>query len=237
MRRWMVAAVFLTVLLWLTPGANASMTFDADNGGVTTYWIDSTGYIWGTPATYNPTGGNPGGYISGDVVSSVDKRLYGFEATAGAFGDLAGKTLTVDYQSTGTVTGPTGGATGPSVRFYIGVSGNYFVSSTSWAANTNGSWIPQALTVDTSNFVAWPNQNNGTMTLAQVAASSGYYVGLLFSNGDFSLNSDLGFTSTNGATISIDNFGTPDAVPIPAAFWLLGSGLFGLIGIKKTVRG
>lgn len=242
MKRWMKAAVALVAFLSLTSGAHAYIeTFDSDNAGWTTYTIATptdSGHLSGTTggSAFSSTGGNPGGYISGSVGSSIYNRLYSFEAPAGAFGDLGSKMLTVDYQSTGTVTGPTGGTTGPSVRFYIGVSGNYFVSSSSWAANTNGSWTTHALSVDTSNFMAWPNQNNGTMTLAQVAASSGYYVGLLFSNGDFSSNSSLGFTSTNGATIAIDNFGTPSAVPIPAAIWLLGSGLVGLVGLRRRIK-
>jgi len=240
MKKWMKTAIFLVTLLSLTSASHAYIeTFDSNNAGWTTYTIGSSsdsGYITGTDSAFTSTGGNPGGYISGSVANSAVNRLYGFEAPAGAFGDLSGKTLTVDYQSSGTVTGPAGVTTGPSVRFYIGVSGNYFVSSTSWDANTNGSWTTHALTVDTSNFVAWPNQNSGSLTLAQVAASSGYYVGLLFSNGAFSSNIDLGFTSTNGATISIDNFGTPSAVPIPAAVWLLGSGLVGLVGLKKKLN-
>ncbi len=235
MKRWMAAAVFLAVFLSLASAAHAVETFDSGNGGWMTYTIGApgdSGYLSGTGSASTLTGGNPGGYISGTAPNSTNNRLYGFEAPAGAFGNLNGQTLTVDYRSTGTVTGPTG----PSVRFYIGVAGSYFVSLGSWDANTGDAWTNHTLSVDPSSFTAWPNQNDGTLTFAQVAASQGYYVGLLFGNGNFSSNGNLGFTSTGGAIISIDNFGPTRSIPIPAAFWLIGSGLVGLVGLRRRTK-
>ncbi len=43
---------------------------------------------------------------------------------------------------------------------------------------------------------------------------------------------------TNGAanTFSLDEFGTASVVPVPAAVWLFGSGLLGLIGISRRKK-
>jgi len=41
-------------------------------------------------------------------------------------------------------------------------------------------------------------------------------------------------TFTNGAVLSID--ATPTVVPVPAAVWLFGSGLLGLIGIARRKK-
>jgi len=234
MKRWMVAAVLVATVVWLAPAANAAVqTFDVNNGGWKTYSIDGQGYVTGADSAFNSTGGNPGGYISGNVGSDVNNRLYSFEVSGSAVGSLTGQRLTVDYRSTGTVTGPSN----PNVRFYIGDTGgtNYFVSLYNWNANTAGIWTTNAVSIDASNFMAWPNYNAGTLTFSQVVANPGW-VGLLFSNGDFSSNGNLGFTSTGGATISIDNVGIPNPVPIPGAVWLLGSGLLGLVGLRRKMK-
>ena len=57
---------------------------------------------------------------------------------------------------------------------------------------------------------------------------------------DSSTISSLQFTSSGDDTFNVDNarLVTPNAVPVPAAVWLMGSALMGLIGIgrrKKTV--
>lgn len=38
---------------------------------------------------------------------------------------------------------------------------------------------------------------------------------------------------TNGGLYSLSLYAEPSAVPVPAAFWLLGSGLLGLVGIAR----
>ncbi len=231
MKKRMLIPLLLGIVLALAPAADAALTFDAGNGGVTPYWINSTGYVWGTGAVFHASGGHPGGYISADVVGGADNRLYCFEVSGSAIGSLTGKTLTVDYRSIGSITGPAGA----NVRFYIGDAGfaNYFVTTDAyaWSADTGGAWTTNSVFMDAANFTAWPNQNAGTMSFAQVAANPGW-VGLLFSNGNFSDNDNLGLTSAGGATISLDNFGTPNPVPIPGAALLLGSGLAGLLGLR-----
>ena len=235
MKKRIAATALLAAFLSMASSARAYIeTFGSDNDGFTTYTIDAPGYpsyVMGTASSFSPTGGNPGGYLYGNVTAGPYDRLYAFELAGSATGSLTGQTLSVDYRSTGTITGPANAV----VSFYITDAGctNYFFSSP-WNANTNGSWITESVLIDGggTGFTPGPN-NSGALTFAQIAANPGW-VGLIFSNGDFSSDSNLGFTSANGATISIDNFGTPGpAAPMPPAFLLFGPCIAALAVIRR----
>ena len=239
------AAVFLAIFLSFTSmAAHASMeTFDSGADGWGTSLINSTGYSWYQAPTYSPSGGNPGGYISGSVGADVNSRLYSFDSPSSPFGSLTGQTLTVDVMTSGTVT-TTAGAGPAMARFYIGSdSSDYFISTNAYSIslNNSGGWITYTIPVTSADFMAWPGQT-GTTPFADVAANA-LSVGLLFTSADFSAANDsatlLGLTSANGAIISIDNFGTVAPagapVPIPAGAWLLGSGLTCLVGLRRKL--
>jgi hypothetical protein len=98
----------------------------------------------------------------------------------------------------------------------------------SWDPNEDTTWTTHQIELLEGNFMLWPNQNNGDMTFAEVLSDYND-IGLVFADG-FASNATLGFSSENGATIHIDNFGT--VVPIPGGVWLLGS-MLGLVVIKR----
>lgn len=54
----------------------------------------------------------------------------------------------------------------------------------------------------------------------------------VFTSGPFALD----FNSINSARFSIGVDGPPSVIPVPAAFWLFGSGLIGLIGIARKQK-
>jgi len=60
--------------------------------------------------------------------------------------------------------------------------------------------------------------------------------GLMPSSGDFFAAHIAGFAETNGVT-SAQFAGSTPVVPIPAAVWLFGSGLIGLVGIARKRKG
>jgi hypothetical protein len=237
--------VLLVLAILLAPAAaNASVdTFTSGADGWATYLTNSTnGSYWSQAPTYSPTGGNPGGYISAGVGSVVNSELYSFQAPSTPFGNLTGQTLTVDLKVSGTV-GTVAGAGPAMAQFYIGYDSNdYFISTNGYSIslNNSGGWATYTIPVISANFMAWPGQK-GTASFAYVAANP-VYVGLVFTSADFSAANDglntQGLISANGATISVDNFGTPSPAPLPAAIWLLGSGLVFLLPAirKRAIR-
>ncbi len=240
MRTSVAVAIFLAIFQLFTSMAGASPeTFTSGADGWGTSLIDGTFSSRYQAPTVNSSGGNPGGYISGSVGSDVNSRLYSFDSSSSPFGNLTGQTLTVDIKVSGTV-GTVAGAGPAMARFYIGSdSTNYFVSTNAYSINLNnlsssGGWVSFTIPVTSANFMAWPGL--GATSFAD-AAASGEWVGLVFTSNDYSATNyaigTQGLISTSGATVMIDNFGTPSPVPIPAGVWLLGSGLAGLIGIRR----
>ncbi len=93
-----------------------------------TYLIDNSGnFVYQAP-TFGKSGGNPGGYVSGNA-GDANHRRYSVEAPSSFFGNLNGKTLTVDITINGTMT-TTAGAGPAMVRLYVGSdSSDYFISA------------------------------------------------------------------------------------------------------------
>jgi len=238
MKRGMAVAAVLAVSWWFVSASYGYVeTFDSGAAGWGTSLINSTGYSWYQAPTYSPSGGNPGGYISGSVGTSVNSRLYSFDAPSSAFGNLTGQTLTVDVDISGTVT--TAAGSGPAMaRFYIGTdSSDYFISTNAFSIslNSSGGWATYTIPVVAADFMPWPGQT-GTASFANVAANA-ISIGLLFTSADFSAADDgttlLGLMSTNGATISITNFGNPEPAPMPPAFLLFGPCVAALAVIRR----
>lgn len=93
----------------------------------------------------------------------------------------------------------------------------------------------------------WGTTIGGTTGTLQTAGSIGTLLNFFY----FASNGTSGFTQANGKTVfanslgratwSLDGSGNlayslagaPSEVPVPAAAWLLGSGLFGLVGVAR----
>ena len=92
-----------------------------------------------------------------------------------------------------------------------------------------------ALPTDFGFSTPVPSDLAGTLNIA-----SAVWVGLVFTSTDFSAADDAlntqGLNSPNGAVVSLDNIGTPSAVPIPCALMLLGGGLASIALIDLALR-
>ena len=228
-----VALVLLAVVN--TTAAGYIETFDSDNAGWSAFDVNDNGVFMVGDSMYNSSGGNPSGYMSATVDNSPD-RLILLRTMTGLsnFGDMTGLTLTVDYKIDGEVTGPDGAM----VHFFVGTyadsNNNYFVSKDSYSWNPNGEteWTAHQVLLTAENFFLWPNDTANNKTFEEViAAPEDIGVGFIGS-GDLTDNANWGFSSnSNGATISIDNFGT---IPEPATIALLGLGAMALLRKRRT---
>jgi hypothetical protein len=146
-------------------------------------------------------------------------------------------TLSASYHLYGATTGPSG--TAPYWLTYLYAPGGSYVGViTMGGPDLNGSsqihviYVgndPNPHTTDTYWGTTLSTLNstsyNGTTTFGQLTV---YETGVEIGNWD---NGSL----TIPASANIDSI-TVSSVPIPAAFWLLGSGLLGLIGIRRRFR-
>lgn len=70
-------------------------------------------------------------------------------------------------------------------------------------------------------------------SLNQSLPATGSLVPYNLSNSYFTMTTDLLQAGTYSLIISMKNEATVSAVPVPAAVWLLGSGLIGLVGVAR----
>ena len=231
------AAISITLLCFSGTASAAFLeTFDSNNAGWDTYTIQDNNTQAASAAAWSGSGGNPNGHIS-MAVDNDATRAYAFAPTLPTSSvDLTGLTLTTDFKMTGSVTAGNN-LLDPVVRFYIGCYAcggqNYYVSNDimSWDPNSDISWTTHQVALLAANFTAWTGIHAGTRTFEQVVAGAAQDYGLVFTDGisgHITNSQTLGFASTSGATIAIDNFGA-QVVPVPAAVWLFGSAL-GLLG-------
>ncbi len=227
-----ISLLAMACLCWALPSAAPAdivETFASDNATWTLTTITNTGSIVDLPADWSETGGNPGGHLIAGVTSaSVRPYAFGLDLTVShLFGDMTGLLLTTDFKTTGEITGP---AQTRLVRFYVGThvtdGNNFFVSNDafSWDPNEDDQWTTHQVPLVASNFLTWPNLNAGTRTFDEVIANPDA-IGLVFASdiGTFTSNFFLGFNSTTGAQLAMDNFGV--VVPEPTTLAMLTLGL------------
>lgn len=207
MKKFLYLCLSLALVFTVTSTAAAYVeTFDANS--------DSFNYGYGSSFTLGTTnwvspGGNPGGYISG-----ISSNLYAvWTYTTSPYGDMTGQTMTIDTKITDSETG--------SAQFYVGRGGSYFVGS-AWSISGDSSWTTH--TDSTASFTTWTGVNDGVYTLAQILQAP-TDIGIFFG----------GAVLSGTGSFEVDNFGA-GAVPIPGAIWLLGSGLFGIVGIRRKFK-
>jgi len=126
------------------------------------------------------------------------------------FGDLAGGTLAMFDDSDQDYLGSSIGIDVPSIVGFTGpISGDYI------ATNSSGNTL--TLT-DSDQFILGLNVGGNWLSDSGVIDQGANSYTVLFNNGGSVLEIDVQVVS---------------AVPVPAAVWLFGSGLLGLIGIAR----
>jgi len=209
-------------------------SFDGGSADWHVYTVSNRGLVRPRAVTYVETDGQRDGFLSMSA-GAGHYHPYCMGAVLGpTYGDLTGLTLTVDFKLSGVIDGP---VDTPMVRAYVGSYENgrynYFVSNdaVSWDPNDDLQWTRHEIALVASNFLEWPNRATHGKTFDEVIANP-TDMGLVFAGGRGPLpsNRTLGLSSTHGAILSVDNFGTIcQDVPEPGTLALLGLGGAGMV--------
>ena len=201
-----VLAVFIAAVFSVTP-AYSNLT--------STFNSDAEGWTvtgGATGFTYQSAGGNPDGYIKASDMSNGGWFFIAPSSWAGNWSGYIGGSLQFDLLRTVA----TGAMTVNNVRIYS--VGNFVA----WDVSINpplGDWTHYAVDITSSNFDRISGISGTTFEgiMSNVTA--------LYIQGEFP---DDGITGLDNVQIN--------AVPIPAAVWLLGSGLVGLVAIRRRMK-
>lgn len=215
------AAAVLAFTASLQAGYVENFTNDTSGWKVTT--INNGGNVKYRQPVYNSTPGDSGGYISYPA-HNPGNRTFGFTAPeAELFGELNGKTLSVDYKIDGNVLWPVNAT----ARFYVGRQGrghNYYVSDDlhSFSLNATNGWKTSSVKMDETNFVSFSSHNGNNETFEDLLDDADD-IGLVFT-GSLEHSWMLGAAGTKNTEIAIDNFGIASdaSVPEPSTVLLLG---------------
>lgn len=213
MRLRLLGAVGALLLVCSIPSYAAYVeTFDADNANFN-YGYDTGFNNPQNSAAWVSSGGNPDGYISGNAIDNgTAKGLYAiWTYDTSLYGDMNGLTMTIDTKVTGNVTG--------NAQFYVGRDGSYYIDGI-WAIGSDTAWATHTTALNTTEFTPW---TGATLSLADVLAAPDD-IGIFFG----------GNLAGGSGSVMVDNFGT--VVPVPAAVWLFGSGLLGLVGVARRKK-
>lgn len=210
-----------------------------------------------TSGNFSPNAAGSGFVLANDPSGGSGKVLsYDFGIIPG-FSTIinSGNIGTADYMVTNAVSGTTTATdVTSSIAPITTKSGLQLISQNiqSEIATWQGGWPTNGYLTDTTGSVAWSVQNgalkgggiglSGQNFGGAVGTSLAFYNFLLTGTGITQKNTitqfangvgdGFWFMSTNGDL----SYNVPAAVPLPAAVWLLGSGLLGLAGIGRRRR-
>jgi hypothetical protein len=207
-----IAMLLFGAVLWFgfVPLAQAATGegFPKNSGQWEMVTTNDLGVLASSPARWELAGGNPGGHLSAPMEKGK-MRLYALQAPSGSetlFGDLTGKTLSVDCKVVGNVDGSSRGVR---VHFFIGYTGGgqerYWVTrdEKSWAPGADKEWTTHQVELVERNFRVWPNADKGKMSFQEVLKRYND-IGIVFGE-DFLSSEKLGVRGFGN--FHVDSFG------------------------------
>jgi hypothetical protein len=215
---------FVTALACLPASLSAatlvSDTFDTGLEG----WGSNTTQ---TNVSHVPAGGNPGGYVDTENTSS-SSQSFGTIGAVNSGPDYSGVFADGVWNVKVDLRFVSGGFTGGLLRFrYKDSTANGWylpLESSNFTSNWQNYSINFDTTWDDATAIAngWVKEPDGTLT------ATPSFAGLW----DDVYTSEIRLVGNGGLRAGIDNYQAAP-VPVPAAVWLLGSALMGLLTVRR----
>jgi hypothetical protein len=207
MKRQLLIMMCSLLIIGLTvPSAYSNLTSTFDS--TTEGWT----LVGAVGPTWIGTGGNPGGYIQGVEDGGSRWFFISPSAWAGSWTGYIGGSLQFDLLKTGA----TGTVTVDNVQIR---SGDSYAIWDHAIAPTLNVWGSYSVQLTAANFDRFEGPS-ATFESIMSNVTAVYILG------------DYGAVDTGG----LDNVFITAAVPIPAAAWLLGSGMIGLAAIRRRAK-
>lgn len=203
------------LLLLSTAGVSEASVIDNFNDGTTNGWTTRAGFL-------NESGGfMSGSNISLGTINGYSGNSLGVDALLG--GNSGYVALVLNYNSLSDnlfvkIQDNNGNGLFDTVFFYHGNNGNSAVSD---------GYIVKLANETRSSYFEVTDNGNGTVTAFAGATNESFTRTLTHIYTGAGLG--IGFWE-NGLA---DNLYAPSSVPVPGAFWLLGSSLAGLAGLRR----
>jgi len=201
-----VSLFFLTITFSGIANADLVSSFDIDAEG----WTGTPGIGGAINFAWESTGGNPGGFIAATDGGAQQWYFISPDSWDGDWTSYTGGMLRYDISILNPALPPYDYFTLDDVQIYSGTD----YAAWNSGINPTDSWTSYAVQLVSSNFTV-----TGSASFEDIIAN----VTELRIRGEY-----LNFNDREG----LDNVSIT-AVPVPAAIWLFGSGLVGLIGISR----
>jgi len=206
-----------------------SALFASSNVLATTIWTDWTAITLGDPGSASGTLGSTTVTYSGEVTGN--SNINGTSTIWNPESTYIGGVVDTSPNSVGDHIALNGSSTTGTINFSAPIVDPVIAI---WSLGQPGSTASFTFQQTPTFVVGGPNSiyNGSAIVVDGNVVSGNEGNGVIIFNGEFS---SISFTSTNENwyAFTVGANGEPAVIPVPAAVWLFGSGLLGLLGVAR----
>jgi hypothetical protein len=166
-------------------------------------------------------------WISGQTLSDIRWTLFATDNSSAAGTNNVSRFIVASSSTTPVVTNNTVSNTGTISNGYVGINGSATGATAASQLESNlGVGSSTLSTLDTASSLFYFARTVGTLANSTVVPNNGGYNNSLFA-------ATITLESDGDLVYSLASAQAPSEVPLPAAAWLLGSGLLGLGAARR----